>query len=322
MRRCTFEICDHWYNLLPYNCHIWLPVPLRLWTSFRWSFRSVLLSETSKWKHNTFSNQSLVVLQDHFVVWPLLDEKKNNNKIEGFSLLATNVCITLYNEFLQQVFLHTVWQGADLLVSCSSASVGKDVLCFASRLWSWVWHSSTACVLWWDFMFVLRLADVSRTVLLQWCTVTFPGTFPHTQEIFGFSVESMTMCLCRSSLAEELCPQRVGPPDSSEHFSTKYTLSCLFTPYEMELSFPHALRRGGQGCVEVSSFSPSELKLSSVFNITRQNKNMKSHNQVTVYMSSSKGLLIFKIFHSRFSLTVQPSSSSLMITWISGVSQL
>lgn len=43
-------------------------------------------------------------------------------------------------------------------------------------------------------------------------------------------------------------------------------------------------------------------------------KKVKLHSLVTVCMSSSNALLIFKIFHSRFSLTVQPSSSSLMIT--------
>lgn len=38
--------------------------------------------------------------------------------------------------------------------------------------------------------------------------------------------------------------------------------------------------------------------------------------------SSNKVKLIFRIFHSRFSLTVQPSSSSLMTTRISGVSHV
>ena len=81
------------------------------------------------------------------------------------------------------IILHTVWQSAGVLVSCSSASVGKDVLCFT--LWSGTQQPSSACVLWRELMFLLWLRDVSRTgkekdfspVLLPSSTVSCSGTF-------------------------------------------------------------------------------------------------------------------------------------------------
>ncbi len=133
---------------------------------------------------------------------------------EIFFLLISNLRITLKNKFSEQVFVHTVWQGADRLVSCGSASAGRDVLCLMSGI-------TSEHVLGLDFMFLLWLEVVSHTVLLHWWAVTFSSAFPHTQGILGFSSESMSVCLCSSSLTEELCPQSGRPPDSSEHFSTK-----------------------------------------------------------------------------------------------------
>lgn len=150
---------------------------------------------------------------------------------------------------------HTVWHDADVLVCCSS-SVCKDAL------WSWAQPSSPASVPWWDFTFLLWLGVTScpgqekgfSPVLLHWSTVTFPGT----REIWGFSSVLMSMCLCRLSVAG---------PGLSKHFSTEQPLWCFFTPYGTELSVPHAFWWGRQAPTEVSSFSLSELRLSSAFNI-------------------------------------------------------
>lgn len=118
-----------------------------------------------------------------------------------FLLLITNMCIMSCRYFLN-VVSHTVWQGAELLVSGGSASVGKDVLCLMSRLWTCASHSSAAYVLCWDFMF-LWLRVILHCLLLDCCMVTFPTDVTQIQDILGFSSESKSTFLCFPS--EELC---------------------------------------------------------------------------------------------------------------------